>query len=127
MESYPKPMAEWENQELREKFDKLFAIRTETSKKLEEARAEKVIGSSLEAELKIQLPEAEFSLTSQFSMQMLKEFFIVSSLELSQGPEINVQVQKAGGEKCPRCWNYDTLENTENYGPVCSKCVEALT
>ena len=126
MEAYPKPKAEWDNKEIREKFEKLFEIRNEASKKLEEARAAKTIGSSLEAKIKITLPESHISVTSQFSEQLLKEFFIVSQLESSQGPEIDVEVQKAEGEKCPRCWNYDTLENIDPYGSVCSKCNEAL-
>lgn len=126
LESYPKPQPEWENKKVRELFAELFMIRTDVSKKLEEARAAKTIGSSLEAKVVLQVPETQFQLISQFSQQMLKEFFIVSQLETSQGPEINVEVQKAEGEKCPRCWNYDTLINTDNYGPVCTKCNEAL-
>ncbi len=126
LESYPKPDAQWENKKLREVFAELFVIRSDVSKKLEEARTAKTIGSSLEAKVILQLPEAQFQLFSQFSQQMLKEFFIISQLETTQGPEINVEVQKAEGEKCPRCWNYDTLVSTEKYGPVCSKCNEAL-
>ncbi len=125
-ESYPKPEKEWENKQIREVFAELFAIRTEVSKSLEESRAAKTIGSSLEAKVKLQLPKAQFELLSQFSQQMLREFFIISQLETTEGPEINVEVQKAEGEKCPRCWNYDTLVETEKCGPVCSKCNEAL-
>lgn len=126
MESFPKTNNQWKNEALRLKMETLFEIRTVTSKKLEEERAAKTIGSSLEAKLVIQLPEDSFKVMSSFSNQYLKEFFIVSQIESSQGPEINVQVQKAEGEKCPRCWNYDTLIEMSNYGNVCSKCHEAL-
>lgn len=127
LEPYPHADKQWQNPEIRQQFEELFAIRSEVSKQLEEARAAKTIGSSLEAKVVLQLPENALGLMSQFSQQMLKEFFIVSQLESTQGPEINVQVQKAEGEKCPRCWNYDTLVSTDKYGSVCSKCNEALS
>ncbi len=126
LESYPKPQAQWENSEIRQKFETLFEVRNETSKQLEEARNKKVIGSSLEAQLELQLSEKAMTVFKQFQDSQLKEFFIVSQLKLTEGREINVQVQKASGDKCPRCWNYDTLKDIENYGPVCSKCSEAL-
>jgi isoleucyl-tRNA synthetase len=126
LENYPKPQMQWENKTLRETFAGLFVIRSEVSKQLEEARAEKKIGSSLEAKILLTLPAPQFQLISQFSQQMLREFFIVSQLKTSQGPEMNVEVQKASGEKCPRCWNYGTLVQTEKFGSICPKCHEAL-
>lgn len=127
MEDYPTPNAQWSNEAIRAQFEKLFEVRNVSSKKLEEERAAKTIGSSLEAKIKIQVPEAQAQAMGQLSERQLKEFFIVSQLETTQGPEINVQVQKAEGDKCPRCWNYDTLVETTNYGEVCSKCNEALS
>jgi isoleucyl-tRNA synthetase len=126
MESYPKAPEKWKNEKVREQFDHLFGIRSHVSKKLEEARAAKTIGSSLEAKVILTLPESDFVKLQALTESMLKEFFIVSQYELKQGPEIDVQVQKADGEKCPRCWNYDTLIETETYGAICPKCHEAL-
>ena len=126
MEAYPKPPESWKNFAYRQQFDALFSIRSEVSKKLEEARVAKEIGSSLEAQIKLQLPPSEEEVVRPFSLSMLKEFFIVSHIDILQGPEIHVQVQKASGEKCPRCWNYATLTETGEYGPICNKCVEAL-
>ncbi len=126
MESYPKAPEQWKNEALRATFEQLFAVRNDVSKQLEEARAAKSIGSSLEAQVTVSVPKDEMTALSQFSQQMLREFFIVSQFEAKEGPEIHVLVQKAAGDKCPRCWNYDTLVDTNNYGPVCSKCNKAL-
>ncbi len=126
LESYPKADAQWNNEEIRKRFSSLFSVRTESSKKLEEARNQKIIGSSLEAQIELTLPENDLKTFQSFSARELKEFFIISNIHLSEGREIDVKVQKADGDKCPRCWNYDTLKDTEVYGPVCSKCNEAL-
>ena len=126
LESFPEPQNQWENLELRKTYEQLFEIRSEVSKKLEEARNNKVIGSSLEAKVSLQLPETKLELALALSDRAICEFFIVSQVELAPGSEVFVQVQKAAGEKCPRCWNYDTLTELSGYGKICSKCHEAL-
>lgn len=126
LESFPKAQEEWKNEKLRDHFAKLFEVRTLVSKNLEEARTSKMIGSSLEAQIKLTLPPAELKLVESMSQRHLREFFIVSQVEFAPGTEINVLVQKAGGEKCPRCWNYDTLAETKEFGAICPKCNEAL-
>ncbi|MEM7645754.1 MAG: class I tRNA ligase family protein [Pseudomonadota bacterium] len=127
LESYPKAVKDWENPTLREQFDLLLNVRSVASKNLEEARADKTLGSSLEAAISITAPEKEKAALEKLGTKALKEFFIVSQLEIKEGPEILVQVQKAAGEKCPRCWNYDTLVETQEYGHICPKCNEALS
>ena len=127
MESFPQPQEQWKNEKVRETFSGLFEVRSEVSKKLEEARAAKEIGSSLEAGVKIQVKKEQMPLMSQLTEQSLKEFFIVSQVEYTEGPEIQTQVHKAHGEKCPRCWNYDTLVEVPGYGHICPKCSGALS
>ena len=94
---------------------------------MEESRANKEIGSSLEAKLVLTLPEDLKQKLARLTERQQQEFFIVSQLEIKTGPEILVEVQKATGEKCPRCWNYATLVETSGYGELCPKCNEALT
>lgn len=126
LESYPKVNTQWKNEKIRDDFAKMFELRDETSKVLEDARRNKLIGSSLEAMLILGLPKELFALSEKYSKE-LKEFFIVSQISITQENELKVQVQKATGEKCPRCWNYDTLVELEPYEPICNKCKEALT
>lgn len=126
LESFPQAKEEWQNEKLRDQFTKLYEIRGLVSKNLEAARTSKMIGSSLEAQIQLTLPPEDLQRLEEFSQRSLREFFIVSLVELSKGPEFNVLVQKAGGEKCPRCWNYDTLVQTTEYGNICGKCNEAF-
>ena len=70
---------------------------------IEEKRANKEIGSSLEAEIKLTINKDKFNLLNDID---LAEYFIVSKAEkkLSENDEIKIQVSKAKGNKCERCW-----------------------
>ena len=52
-QTFPKIPKNWENKNLDEKWKSLFKIKQEANIAIEEKRASKEIGSSLEAELKI--------------------------------------------------------------------------
>ena len=87
---------------LNEKWLKLFEIKQEANIAIEEKRANKEIGSSLEAEIKLILKKDEFELLDKLD---LADYFIVSKAEkLSNNDEIKIEVKKAKGQKCERCW-----------------------
>lgn len=122
---YPKAPAQWKNQELLNKFEQLLAVRTAVQKSLEELRAQKTIGSSLEAQVK--LSEQGDLLKLLQSYPDLREFLIVSQVEVTSGSS-SIQVSRAPGEKCVRCWTYSTeTKKSAQFPDVCPKCVEALT
>jgi len=61
----------------------------------------------------------------------LRYLFIVSQVELSLADagatDVSVDVSRAEGEKCERCWNYSTrVGESARYPTVCERCVEAL-
>ena len=82
---------------------KLFKIKQEANIAIEEKRFNKEIGSSLEAELKITTDDKNFELLEGLD---LAEYFIVSKAvkELSKNDDIKIEVKKAQGQKCERCW-----------------------
>lgn len=122
---YPKAPAQWKNQGLLLKFEQLFALRAVVQKNLEELRAQKTIGSSLEAQ--VQLSEQGELLKTLQTYPDLREFLIVSEVQVVSGPS-SVKVSRAAGEKCVRCWTYSTeTKNSSQFPDVCPKCVEALT
>ena len=59
-----------------------------------------------------------------------ESFFIVSQVVTLPSDEsengISLLVQKAQGEKCPRCWSYDSLKEFPPYGKICEKCCKAV-
>ena len=93
----------WENDKLNEKWTDLFKIKQEANIAIEEKRANKEIGSSLEAEIKLTLKKEKFELLDKLD---LADYFIVSKAEkkLSNNDEIKIEVKKAQGKKCERCW-----------------------
>ena len=93
----------WENNELSEKWEKLFKIKQEANVAIEAKRSSKEIGSSLEAEIKLAVNKKSFELLKNLN---LAEYFITSKAEaiLSESNEIKIEVNKATGKKCERCW-----------------------
>ena len=115
-----------DNSELLANWERIFAIRDEVLKKLEEARNAKEIGSSLEAKVKLTVDkETVRFLISYF--EDLRYIFIVSQVEVHEGDEFQVEIMKADGEKCERCWNYSIrVGEFEKYPTVCERCAAAL-
>lgn len=110
----------------RTNWERLFAIRDEVLKALEEARAAKTIGSSLEAKV-ILTADKETTLFLADYYPDLRYIFIVSQVEVHEGEAIKVEIQKADGQKCERCWNYSIrVGEFEKYPTVCERCIEAL-
>lgn len=130
LESFPKANTLWADPKLDITFDELLKVRSEAQKKLEELRAAKTIGASLEASLKVTAEGGAFSaleeLNNSHAKCNLREFFIVSNVTLAKGP-LSVSAVKADGEKCVRCWVYDKLSTDESTQGLCPKCVEALS
>jgi len=111
---------------LRSNWEKIFAIRDEVLKALEDARNDKHIGSSLDAKV-VLTTDAE---TTRFLMDyfdQLRYVFIVSQVEVHEGDKLGVEIQKADGEKCERCWNYSVrVGEFVEYPTVCERCNDAL-
>jgi len=119
LDSFEKPS--FKNKELSKKFEELLEIRKAVSKKLETLRKEKVLGSSLEASVHLTLPAVAYKVCSQYSD--LEELLIVSSVQITKGESLKVQIQKASGEKCIRCWHYSEQLNNEF---LCPKCIKNI-
>ena len=57
----------------------------------------------------------------------LRYIFIVSQVEVREGDALAVEIQKADGAKCERCWNYSVrVGESEKYPTVCERCLKVL-
>ncbi len=116
-----------------EDWKTLLAVRTEVLKALEEARQSKLIGgANLEAQVTVAAAEPVFSVLSRYE-DRLRYLFIVSAVMLQQGNSgngtgaVTVQVSKADGKKCDRCWNYSIHVGEDALYPmVCERCSAVL-
>lgn len=134
---FPEPGAEQADDEMMKKWDELIKLRYDVNKAMELARNEKLISSPLEAKITLRLPEGFRALDAD----LLRQVFIVSSVEIRytrealEGAEkseyfedVSVRVEKAGGEKCARCWvTREDVAAREGAGSVCSRCMDVLT
>ena len=108
-------------------WERILTIRAVASKALEEARALKLIGNSLEARLLITLPADDFAILRDHEAE-LPEIFIVSAVQLQKGDDVAVKVDVAPGSKCGRCWTYKTDVGSDELRPdLCGRCLEAIT
>jgi isoleucyl-tRNA synthetase len=116
---------------LLERWARLFEVRDVVLGVLEEARTAKLIGSSLEAHVRLEARRKTFELLASYRGE-LRYLFIVSQvaltlLEEEAGEEVRVTVERAAGQKCERCWNYSTyVGEFTRYPTACERCVEAL-
>ena len=109
----------------------LRSIRDEVLKALEEARNNKLIGTGLEAQVEVTAADPVYSLLQRYAAQ-LRYLFIVSAVTLKPGSGngtggLHVEVKKADGLKCERCWNYSIRVGEDRaYPTVCERCSAVL-
>jgi isoleucyl-tRNA synthetase len=112
-------------------WDKLMRVRDEVNAALEAKRKEKVIGNSLGARVTLTAGGPLGALLARNRSQ-LAMVFIVSDLVLhvadADGPDrLRIDVEKATGAKCERCWRYVARVRTEpDWAGICDRCVDAL-
>ena len=132
LEDFLHTPAKYENLEINENWKIIKQIRKVITGALEIKRAEKLIGSSLEAHVDIYVesetlekiknyPLDEISITSSFSLHALNNDSQGFSLE--DVADVKIAVSKTNGQKCQRCWKYkEQLIRNE----ICERCDNAI-
>jgi isoleucyl-tRNA synthetase len=136
--SLPDVNHEWQDESLAERWNLLLQVRGEVTKALEEARAQKRIGHPLDAAVTISANDDLFAALGPFEGD-LRALLIVSKALLVKAEKIElafksseiegleILVQPAEGEKCERCWVYDTTVGSDDQQPtICNRCRQAL-
>jgi isoleucyl-tRNA synthetase len=105
---FPATPAGWLDQQVWEKWERIFRVRRSVTSALEVERREKRIGSSLEARVEVTIEDP--SLLAAFDGEDAAELFITSQAALRSGPvaegEAMVACSSAQGVKCARSWKY---------------------
>ncbi len=140
LSTFPDPAAIPDEAELDANWKRLLAIRTVVLSALEEQRREKIIGSSLEARVVLNVMPAVHEFLQAYERE-LPTLFIVSQVALhptgnpagerqlasDEALGMSVNVVKAEGEKCERCWNYrDAVGSAPEHPTLCDRCLEAV-
>jgi isoleucyl-tRNA synthetase len=131
-----------------------FALRTNALSELEKARQSKLIGKALEAKFTMKFPKAKSeegkkllgsflmlpdwnqigieisSLASGENSKILQELLNVSSVQIDISDSITAfdfSVSKADGQKCERCWHWETdIGQNAEHPTICARCTKAV-
>jgi len=135
---FPNPQGP-DDEALGERWEKILAVREDAARALETARQSKMIGTSLEARLILDVPASHAAALDVLGADA-RFVFIVSRLDRgdpSQAPRqaagervpgLRIGVEKAGGAKCERCWHWtDDVGAAPRFPGVCGRCVGSLT
>ncbi len=126
---WPLPEEEWLDGALEEEWQELLRVREMVTKRIEELRASRRMGTSLEAQVVLRV-DGRAKADWERRLGLLPTLLIVSSviLEEVEGLEdVEVEVRKAPGNKCARCWNIrETVGADERHPQICDRCVAAL-
>jgi isoleucyl-tRNA synthetase len=138
---------EWENEDLAQFWDTLRSLRTDVNKVIEQARVEKLIGSSLEAKVLLHIPHKQlweaikaFNPVKGNGIDKLRYLLLTSQVEIldsnekmaglkysTQTEDWTIGIVNADGQKCDRCWNYSThVGESEEHPLLCERCIPAL-
>lgn len=109
-------------------WDDLFQLRESVLAELEKARQARVIGKALEARVVLR-GSGPVVQTAQAHLDDLRELLNVSQLEVVPGAEEQtvIEVSHAAGEKCERCWHWETdVGRHAEHPTLCGRCVGAV-
>jgi isoleucyl-tRNA synthetase len=140
LERFPEVPLEWLDDTLKREWDRLLEVRREVARALELARARKLIGSGLEASVRIASAPEDLPALLRAKQDLLQTLFIVSRVELDGGaaaanvqyesqeiPGLVIDVDRAPGDKCERCWMRRPAVGRHAAHPsLCDRCVAVV-
>ena len=133
LEYYPKANEKYDDKDLTARWEKIISVKEIVAKKLEELRADKTIGLSLEAKVTLYADGSDYEFLKD-KVELLKDVLIVSGVTVEENRRnedkevaIGVKIEKADGEKCERCWMYSTTVGENHEHPtLCERCRDNL-
>ncbi|MGE0226179.1 MAG: isoleucine--tRNA ligase [Acetobacteraceae bacterium] len=125
LELFPALPHDWRDDALAAKWEQIRAIRRRITLPIEEARAAKTIGASLQAAVTLKLAPDEADLLNEAEWA---EIAIVSALHAIGGAgDEMAAVALAPGEKCVRCWKVLPEVGTHPvHKALCLRCADAV-
>ncbi|MFZ9713380.1 MAG: isoleucine--tRNA ligase, partial [Vulcanococcus sp.] len=145
---WPTAPAEWRRSELEAPMARILELRALVNRQLESCRSGGQLGASLEAQVQLELGEGSEATAAALewlessahpSVDNLADWLLVSALQqggsapanvLAEASEggLQVRIAKAAGEKCERCWHYETdIGQHSEHPSLCGRCVTVLS
>jgi len=137
---WPELAAQYIDDELEAKWERLLAVRSEVARGLENLRRQGIIGQSLQAQVELYAKKGLFEFLRE-NEKLLADLFIVSRVVLhdwtGELPEsvapstemdgLAIAVSKIVGEKCERCWKYsEGVGASKEASTLCPRCAQVV-
>jgi isoleucyl-tRNA synthetase len=120
-------VAGWHDQDLGERFDRLFDVRTVAMKAIEAARSSGLVKVSAEARLVLTPPDAATAQLLAGRLDELPALFLVGQVAIAPvGPALGASVERADGGKCERCWTVRELGSAPAHPQLCGRCAAVV-
>ncbi|MBI1736308.1 MAG: isoleucine--tRNA ligase [Candidatus Rokubacteria bacterium] len=140
LQRFPDVPREWIDDTLQREWSRLLEVRREVTKALETARAARAIGSGLEAVVRISSAPEDLPALLRQKRELLPALFIVSDVafggapgaslvryESQEIPGLVIDVERAPGAKCERCWKYSArVGEHADHPALCERCVPVV-
>ena len=141
LERFPEVPREWLDEGLEREWARLLEVRREVAKALESARQQGAIGSGLEARVLIHRAPEDLGPLLRRKEGLLRTLFIVSQVSLSGSPALRplvsyegqdipgllIEVERARGTKCERCWVWsERVGEDPDHPALCERCAPVV-
>ena len=112
--------------ELVKKWQAIREARNAVTAAIEPLRADKSLGSSLQAEVEI-TADADLAAALSALGAELRFALLVSKAVVKEGDALSVDVHVSGGQKCERCWHYtEDVGTVAEHATVCARCADNI-
>ncbi|SFU59900.1 Isoleucyl-tRNA synthetase [Polaromonas sp. YR568] len=108
------------------KWSRIRELRDAVNKDIEALRADGKVGSSLQANVALEVPADDLALLTSLG-EDLKFVFITSAIEAAAASAISTKVTPSTDAKCERCWHYRADVGHDPAHPtICGRCTSNL-
>ncbi len=145
LRAWPVPPDSWRDSTLNVHVLQLRELRGLINRVLEDCRSKQQLGSALDSAVRVELKSQNLidainwlNTNGDSETDVLRDWFLVSQLQLggepwaelisSQSDQIAlIEVARARGKKCNRCWHYELDIGSSNTHPdLCGRCINIL-
>lgn len=108
------------------KWARIRELRDAVNKDIETLRADGKVGSSLQANVVLEVPAEDHALLAGLG-EDLKFVFITSAIEVAAASAVSTKVSPSSDAKCDRCWHYRADVGHDPAHPtICGRCTSNL-
>jgi isoleucyl-tRNA synthetase len=124
LEAFARAPESWRDPSLAARWERVRGLRGEMTTVLEDARRTNLIGSSLQALIEMDLPDAQAALLPASDWA---DIAIVSGVAIAPGEQVLIRALRAPGEKCARCWRVlEEVGSVAAHPTLCLRCADAV-